>query len=55
MAVTRDRCNNFIDIFAKKMAKKLAILIRKSLTMHKFDHIANFFGKIVENRRKMLS
>jgi hypothetical protein len=34
----RDRCYDFVNIFAKKIAKKLAFLTRNKAKLCKFEH-----------------
>jgi hypothetical protein len=57
---TRDRCYDFLKIFAKKFSKKLAFLTQNKAKLCKiliitlvFEKNANFLPKIVENRKKM--
>jgi hypothetical protein len=62
LSVTRDRCYDFFNIFAKKIGEKLAFLTRNKAKLCKnliitlvFDKTPIFSPKIVENRRKLWS
>jgi hypothetical protein len=57
---TRDRCYDFLNIFAEKFSKKMAFFtqnkakLRKSLIITLvFEKNANFLPKIGKNRRKL--
>jgi hypothetical protein len=58
--MTRDRCFDFKNIFAKKNCEKLAFLTQNKAKLCKiliialvFEKNAIFLLKIVENRRKL--
>jgi predicted secreted acid phosphatase len=59
-SVTRDRCYDFLNIFAEKFCEKMAFLAQNKAKFGKKFIItlvlkknANFFPKIGKNRRKL--
>jgi hypothetical protein len=59
--VTRDRCYDFLNIFAKKIGKKLAFLNQNKAKLSKiliitlvFENNANFFAENCQKSQKIV-